>query len=89
MTPTIEQVAARRGVQTLTQGLAIDIIVAIALVVMTILPGVETWEDVTRAWPAWLLLVSKSVVQAVAAWALRRWRDASGVEIAPQHAVES
>ena len=78
--PTIDAIAAKRGWQTLVQGLGIDVVVAVALVVATIIPGIETWDDVSRLWPAWLLLLAKSVVQAAASWALRRWADRSGVE---------
>lgn len=88
-TPTIETIATKRGIQTLLQGLAVDVVVALALVVLTVLPGIETWDDVARLWPAWLLLLAKSVVQAVVAWVIRRWGDSAGVEpIAPEHAAD-
>lgn len=80
--PTLPEVAKKRGLQTLVQGLLVDVAVAVALVILTILPGVETWEDVMRLWPAWLLLIAKSLVQAVVAWVIRRWGDTSGVGIA-------
>ena len=86
--PTIPEVAAKRGWQTLAQGLAVDVAVGVALVVGTILPGIETWNDVARMWPAWLLLVAKSVVQAVVAWVVRRYADQSGTDVAPRRAVE-
>lgn len=80
-TPTVPEVAVKRGFQTLAQGLAVDISVAVSLIVLTILPGVETWEDVSRLWLAWLLLIAKSVVQAIVAWIIRRWGDSSGVAV--------
>ena len=81
---TISEVAQKRGWQTLAQGLLIDVLVAVALVVAAIVPGIETWQQIGDMWPVWLLLVTKSVVQAVVAWVLRRYRDGSGVEpIAP------
>lgn len=79
-TPTIEAIAAKRGIQTLAQGLLVDVTVAVALVVLAILPGVETWGDVIRLWPAWLLLIAKSITQAVVSWIVRRWGDSAGVE---------
>ena len=85
--PTISEVAAKRGWQTLAQGLGIDVAVAVALVVATILPGVETWDDVVRLWPAWLLLMVKSCVQALVAWVIRRYSDRSGMDIQPQSAA--
>lgn len=74
-----DQIAAKRGTQTLAQGLAVDVIVAIAIVIATIIPGVETWADVARLWPAWLLLITKSITQAVVAWVIRRWGDPAGM----------
>lgn len=71
-------VARKRGLQTGVQGLLVDLLVAVALVVATVLPGVETWEDVARLWPAWLLLVAKSIVQAAVAYAIRRYGDGEG-----------
>ena len=78
--PTIDQVAQKRGWQTLTQGILIDVAVAVAVVIGTIIPGIETWAQIGDMWPVWLLLISKSVVQALVAWVLRRYRDQSGVE---------
>ena len=78
-TPTINEISAKRGWQTLTQGLLIDVVVAVAIVVGMIVPGIETWDQIGGMWPVWLLLISKSIVQAVVAWVLRRWRDQSGI----------
>lgn len=86
-TPTIEQVSATRGWQTLVQGLGIDVLVAVAVAV-AVLPGAETWADVERLWPAWALLLSKSIVQAVVAWIVRRYADRAGTEIAPRRSIE-
>lgn len=74
-------IAAKRGWQTLAQGLGVDVLVALALVITTVVvPGMETWQDVMTQWPLWLLVALRSVLQAVAAWAIRRWADNSGVE---------
>ena len=78
--PSLGQVAQKRGWQTLLQGLGIDVLVAIALVIATVIPSIETWNDIGQLWPVWLLLITKSVLQAVVAWVLRRYHDKSGVE---------
>lgn len=85
--PTLPEVAKKRGLQTLVQGLLVDVAVAVALVILTILPGVQTWDDVMLLWPAWLLLIAKSLVQAVVAWIIRRWSDKSGVNVEARRAV--
>ena len=82
--PTLPEVAAKRGIQTWYQGLLVDVIVAIALVVMTdIGPGMQSWDEVATSGPFWLLLLLRSTIQAIAAWALRRWADPSGTKIQP------
>ncbi|HJE52293.1 MAG TPA: hypothetical protein K8V15_10050 [Tessaracoccus flavescens] len=89
-TPTIPEVAAKRGWQTLLTGLGVDIVVALALVLTTtVVPAMESWESVVTSWPVWLLVALRSVIQAVAAWAIRRWADGSSTEVAPRSAVES
>ena len=75
---TLDQVARKRGWQTAVQGLSIDVLVAVALVVLATLPDATNWAVVRDNWPVVALLVSKSVVQAVAAWVVRRFADQSG-----------
>ena len=88
-TPTIPEVAAKRGWQTLLTGLGVDIVVALALVLTTtVVPAMESWESVVTSWPVWLLVALRSVIQAVAAWAIRRWADGSSTEVAPRRAAE-
>ena len=89
--PTLPEVAKKRGWQTLVTGLGVDVTVALALVLTTtVVPAMESWESVVTAWPVWLLVALRSVVQAVAAWAIRRWAAPSaGTEVAvPRRAQE-
>lgn len=76
--PTLPEVAKKRGWQTLFTGLGVDILVALALVLgTTVVPAMDSWESVITAWPVWLLVALRSVIQAVASWAIRRWADTS------------
>lgn len=76
--PPVETLAARRGWQTLAQGLAVDVAVALAIVVAAYLPALGTWQDARLAWGVVSFALAKSVVQAVVAWVIRRWFDQSG-----------
>lgn len=81
--PSVPEVAKKRGIQTLWTGLATDVLVALALVLTTtVTPGMESWDSVLASWPLWLLVAARSVVQAVASWAIRRWADGSGTDVA-------
>ena len=80
--PTLPQVAAKRGIQTAMQGLAIDVAVAVALVVLASLPQATDWAVVQAQAPIMALMIAKSVVQAVAAWVVRRFADQSGYDSA-------
>lgn len=74
-------IAKKRGIQTWYTGLGVDILVALALVLTTtVVPDMDNWQNVMTSWPIWLLAFTRSGVQAVAAWALRRFADHSGVE---------
>ena len=75
---TLDQIARKRGWQTAIQGLAIDVVVAVALVILATLPDATDWAVVRDNWPVVALPVSKSVVQAIAAWVVRRFADQSG-----------
>ena len=78
MTDTIThaEVAAKRGWQTLAQSLAVDVAVGVALALLSLIGPWEGWGDVQ--WSILGFAVAKSVVQAVVAWVIRRWRDQSG-----------
>ena len=78
----IEEVARKRGIQTLLTGLGTDVTVALALVLATtVVPGMESWASVEASWSLWLLVGLRSVIQAVASWAIRRWADPSSTAI--------
>ena len=74
--PTLTEVAQKRGVQTFLQGLAIDVAVALALVIGTQVAEIQRWEDFLA--PALTLTLTKSVIQAVVAYVVRRFYDQSG-----------
>ena len=76
--PPVETLATRRGWQTLAQGLAVDVVVAVALVIMATLPSLDSWDAARLAWGVVSFAVAKSVVQAVVAFVIRRWFDKSG-----------
>ena len=78
--PTLPQVAVRRGIQSAVQGLAIDVAVAVALVILASLPQATDWAVVQAQAPIMALMVAKSIVQAVAAWVIRRFADQSGYD---------
>lgn len=72
----LEQDAKNRSVRTFFQGLGIDVAVGVALVLSVAFVGKNSWGDVE-----WIVLsfsVFKSVVQAVAAYIMRKWLDKSG-----------
>ena len=79
--PTLSEVAKKRGIQTWYTGLAVDILVAVALVIATtVVPAMQSWQDVVTSWGVWLLAIGRSTLQAGAAWVLRRFADQSGFE---------
>lgn len=76
--PSTEVLAVKRGWQTLLQGLAIDVVVAVALVILATLPALDSWDTLRLQIGVISFTVSKSIVQALAAWVIRRWFDRSG-----------
>lgn len=77
---TLPEVARKRAWQSALQGLAIDVAVAVALVILASLPQATDWAVVQAQAPIMALMVTKSVVQAVAAWIVRRFADQSGYD---------
>lgn len=77
--PAPEVLAAKRGWQTLMQGLGIDVVVAIMLVILYYLPQLESWDSVLLTWTVIVFTLVKSVIQAIAAWFIRRYLDKSGL----------
>lgn len=74
--PPLQEIAQKRGWQTLLQSLGVDVAVAIALALSLLIGPWEGWSDVQ--WAVLAFVVAKSVVQAVIAWVIRRWFDQSG-----------
>ena len=77
---TLPEVARKRAWQTAFQGLLIDVAVAVALVVVASLPDATDWAVVKARAPIMALMITKSIVQAVAAWVIRRYADKSGYD---------
>ena len=74
--PTLPEVARKRGAQTFLQGLAIDVAVALALVIGAEVGKIQSWNDFLA--PALTLTLAKSVIQAIVAYVVRRFYDQSG-----------
>lgn len=71
------QDSENRGIRTFIQGVTIDIAVGVALVLTTFFASTNSWGEVE-----WIVLsfsVFKSVVQAIAAYIMRRWLDRSKI----------
>ena len=77
--PTLPQVAAKRAWQTAAQGLAIDVLVAVSVLVMSSLDSITSRAAVLT----FLVALGKTILSTAAAWVIRRYRDRSGVTIAP------
>jgi hypothetical protein len=66
--------AKNRASRTALQGLAIDILVAVALFITWLLIDAHSWDDL----PAWQIIVFslvKTILMAAASFAMRRWLD--------------
>lgn len=87
-TMTLPDVARKRAWQTAAQGLAVDVAVALAVLVLA---NVDSITD--RAALATLgLSMVKTIVSTVCAWVIRRYRDMAGFEdteppVIPEHAA--
>lgn len=69
--------ATNRGWRSFLQGLGIDVVVAVALVLSTFWVGVNGWGDIQ--WAILSFSVVKSIVQAIAAYVMRLWLDPSRI----------
>lgn len=69
--------AKNRSWRTALQGLAIDVGVAIVIVLAPALAGAEAWGDFK--WAILGFSVFKSAAQAVLSFVMRRWLDPSGL----------
>ena len=67
--------ATNRAWRTLLVGVAIDVAVAIALVLVTYFSERNSWGEIE--WAALGFSLSRSIVQALGAFVLRRFVDAS------------
>ena len=75
-TPTLPEVAAKRGWQALAQGLAIDVVVAIALLVLASIDTITSLDGIRL----FAISLGKTVVIAIAQWVVRRYADRSGYD---------
>lgn len=71
--------ASNRGWRTFAQGLAIDIAVGVALVLITLVGPWSSWGEVQ--WAILSFSIFKSVVQAVAAFVIRRFMEGEGKKV--------
>lgn len=71
----ISRDAVNRAARTLWQGVGIDVLVAIALVLGTYFASADGWGAIE--WGVLSFSVGKSVVQAVVAYVTRRYVDTS------------
>lgn len=77
MTTRLTHDANNRAVRTFIVGLAIDVAVGVALVLTTYFAERNSWGEIE--WTILGFSVAKSVVQAVGAFVLRRFVDASRI----------
>lgn len=71
--------ASNRGWRTFVTGLAIDVTVGVALVLVTLVGPWSNWGDVQ--WAILSFSIFKSVLQAVCAYVLRRFLEGSGGKV--------
>lgn len=73
----LKEDAENRSIRTFLQGLAIDVAVGVALVILTTVGEWNSWGD--AQWVILSFSVFKSVAQAVAAYVMRMWVDKSRI----------
>lgn len=69
--------ARNRALRSLLQGLAIDVLVAVVLVVSTQFGDANGWGDLQ--WSLLSFTLAKTVVQSIASFTMRRFLDASSI----------
>jgi hypothetical protein len=69
--------ANNRGVRAIWQGLSVDVLIAVALLVTNILTDANGWSDLD--WKIIGFTLMKTVLMAVAAFVMRRYLDGSKV----------
>lgn len=82
-TVTLPEVARKRAWQTAIQGLAIDVVVAVAVLVLSSLDSITS----KAALVTFGVSLAKTVVSSVAAWVVRRYSDRSGFVVPENSAV--
>ena len=74
--PTLPEVARKRGWQALVQGVAIDVVVAVALLILASIDTITSTEGLQL----FAVALGKTVIIAVAQWVVRRYGDRSGYD---------
>ena len=74
--PTLPEVARKRAWQTAAQGLAVDLVVAVAVLVLSSVDQITS----RAALLTFAITLAKTVVSTACAWVIRRYRDRSGFE---------
>ncbi len=76
---TSEQIAAKRGSQTLRDGLIAAAIVAVGTIAISVLNEADGWRWLVAHWESWTFDIFKygmvAVVTAVVSWWQRRYVD--------------
>ena len=75
--------AKNRAFRTFLQGLAIDIMVALVVLITPILAGANSWGDVPE-WKIILFSVIKTVLTTAASYIMRRFVDSKTLAALPQ-----
>ena len=81
----LPQIAAKRGVQTLVQGLTVAVVMA-ALTALGSGLTAGSWGEWFATWPIWTYAAFQAAGTAGVAYLVRRYADHAGVE--PRRAVE-
>lgn len=76
-TTTLTEDANNRALRTAIQGLAIDVLVGVALAISAVLVTANGWGEVE--WAILSFSVAKSAMQAAVSWVMRRFVDGSAV----------
>lgn len=81
------RIAAKRGLQTLWQGLAVAVIMA-ALTALGSSLTAASWTEWLASWPVWTWAAFQAAGTAGVAYLVRRFADHSGVQPEPRQGTE-